>query len=473
VGTVDSTPGRAGARRASTAPAAGAPPDPRVLRLVRQYGWNATSFQVLEPGFRHHFAGPDACVAYVDTGRAWVAAGAPLCDPAAFADAAASFVAAAHAAGRRACFFGTEERFVRSVPLRSLLVGEQAVWEPGAWDETLARTRSLREQLRRARAKRVRVRTATVTELTDPAAPAHQAVDRLVRRWLGSHELAPMGFLVQVDPFTVRDDHRLYLAELDGQVVGFLAASPIFARRGWLLQAFLRAPEAPNGTSELLVDTAMRAAAAGADELVTLGLAPLAGEVAAPLRWARSAGAVLFDFGGLRDFKAKLRPQRWDPVYLAHPPEQSAARSVADVLSAFARGRLLRFGIQTLLRGPAIVVRLLTLALLPWTAALAASDARRWFPWPALKWAWVIFDVLLACGLLLGMPGAPVRRWRDRLARAVLIAVGADAVVTAVEVAAWNLPRVARVADAVVAAVAVLAPALAFVVLWRARTRRR
>ena len=49
----------------------------RVSALVRRYGWNATSFQVLEPGYRYFFHGPDAAVAYVDTGRAWVAAGAP------------------------------------------------------------------------------------------------------------------------------------------------------------------------------------------------------------------------------------------------------------------------------------------------------------------------------------------------------------------------------------------------------------
>ena len=42
----------------------------QVLALVRRFGWNATSFQVLEPGFRYFFLDDDACVAYVDTGRA-------------------------------------------------------------------------------------------------------------------------------------------------------------------------------------------------------------------------------------------------------------------------------------------------------------------------------------------------------------------------------------------------------------------
>ena len=50
----------------------------RVLAMLRRHGWNATSFQVLEPGFQYWFPDDDACVAYVDTGAAWIAAGAPL-----------------------------------------------------------------------------------------------------------------------------------------------------------------------------------------------------------------------------------------------------------------------------------------------------------------------------------------------------------------------------------------------------------
>ena len=57
------------------------PASDRVLALVRRYGWNATSFQALDPGMRHFWCGDDACVAYADTGEAWVAAGAPEGDP--------------------------------------------------------------------------------------------------------------------------------------------------------------------------------------------------------------------------------------------------------------------------------------------------------------------------------------------------------------------------------------------------------
>jgi phosphatidylglycerol lysyltransferase len=442
----------------------------RLLSLVRRHGWNATSFQVLEPGYRYFFPDEDACVAYVDTGRAWVAAGAPLAEEERMAAVTAAFVNAARAAGRRVCFFATEERFVARVPLESLLIGEQAVWDPGRWDDTLRGSPSLREQLRRARAKGIEVRAVEPLASSDAAGAANLEVAALVQRWSRARELAPMSFLARVEPLALLPDHRLFLAEREGTLVGLLSIAPVWGRGGWLLQNLVRAPGAPNGTTEALVDAAMRAAAVEGRTFVTLGLAPLAGQVPPPLRLARRAGRGLYDFEGLRAFKAKLRPVRWDPVYLSFPAGPSGSgpvRAIVDVLAAFARGGLWRFGLRTLARGPALVVRLLTLLLIPWTALLAAASASRWFPHPAVKWGWVAFDL----GLLAGL-GVLQRRWRHGLARALAIAIGVDAAVTTIEAACWNLPRTSGLGASGVLVAAVAAPLLACFVLGRATARR-
>jgi phosphatidylglycerol lysyltransferase len=201
--------------------------------------------------------------------------------------------------------------------------------------------------------------------------------------------------------------------------------------------------------------------------MVTLGLAPLAGQVVPALRLARSAGSVLFDFEGLRAFKARLRPSRWSPIHLVYPPDQGAVRTTLDVLEAFARDHLLRFGLQTLLRGPTIVVWILAILLVPWTVLLALADPWH-FPAEWVRWAWVGFDVVLAAALF-----RLAVRWSDGLSRIVVAAVGADAVLTLVEVLAWNVPRLRGIGDALISLVAVAAPTLAFVILWRARVRRR
>jgi len=435
----------------------------RVLGLVRRYGWNATSFQTLEDGYTYHFVSNDACVAYVDTGGAWVAAGAPIAPDAALGDAVRSFASAAARAGRRYCFFGAEERLLRaSAELHGLHVGEQPEWDPRAWRETLRRRKSLREQLRRARAKGVRVREATAEELAE--GPSRAAIERLAARWLATRAMAPMGFLVRLEPFTFPRERRCFLAEVDGALVAFAGVIPVPARGGWFVEDLVRDPEAPNGTAEALVDAVMRWAEANACGWVTLGLAPLSGEVAAPLRVARARGRPLYDFEGVRAYKAKLAPRAWSPIFLAYPRGQGPLTTTLDALRAFTRGGFVQFGARSFFRGPKVVLFALAALLVPWTALLAASPARTFGGPPWLKWAWVTFDASLCAALFLGLLGARgkgARRWLG----ALLVAVVADTVATWLEVALVHAPRVSRPLDALVLVVACAVPAVAALVL--------
>ena len=323
----------------------------RVLSLLRRHGWNATSFQVLEPGLRYHFDGDDACVAYVDTGRALVVAGAPIAPDGRIGAVALRFAAFARRCGRRVSFFAVVDRFLEAAPFTAIQVGEQPAWDPVAWPEILRGSRSLREQLRRARAKEVRVRPLPPDEIE----PARAEIEQLIARWLGTRQMAPMGFLVQVQPFVLPAERRYFVAEHAGRTVGFLAAVPIYARAGWFFEDLLRDPSAPNGTNEALVDAAMRQVAAEGSRYVTLGMAPLAG-VSGLLGSVRRLTGRLYDFSGLAAFKAKLRPQAWEPIYLAHPRGERGLMALYDVLAAFARGGLLRFGIATVLRMPALLL---------------------------------------------------------------------------------------------------------------------
>jgi phosphatidylglycerol lysyltransferase len=454
---------RAGAAASDRAPARA-----RVLGLLRQHGWNATSFQVLEPGFSYWFE-DEACVAYVDTGRAWVAAGAPIAVESRLGAVAGAFVSAARAAGRGACFFATEQRFAALPGFRHLLIGEQPVWEPARWSETLRAAPSLREQLRRARAKGVRVSQVSSLELSEPDAPLRREIEALIASWQGSKAMPPMGFLVHVEPFEHAAERQLFVARLGAgagaAAVGFAAAVPVYARRGWLLEDLIRAPSAPNGTTELLVDTVMAAAARLGSAYLTLGLSPLSGDVAPALGLARRYAASLYDFAGLRGFKAKMRPQSWAPIYLSHAADTSALGAVVESLRAFSRRGLLRYGLEALLRGPAIVVRALAWLLVPWTVLLAALG-EHWFPALWVHWAWVGFDVALFAALL-----ALGRRFRVWLSRVVVLAVTLDAVITLGQALAFNLPRVSNAGEAIGLGVVVLAPAVASRILARAHAR--
>jgi len=444
------------------------PPDARrrVLAALERFGWNATSFQTLGSEFLYWFAADGSPVAYVDTGRAWVAAGAPIAPEARLGDVAREFAQAAKTLGRRVVFFATELRAAGWPGFASLLIGEQPLWDPREFEAVVSATPSLREQLRRARAKGVTVTLADPKDVAPHGAPLRQALEKLVDAWLATRPMPPMGFLVRVEPFTFAAERRLFVARRGDELVGFAAVVPVYARNGWFIEDLIRASSAPNGTVEALVAAAMNHASAQGSDYLTLGLAPLAGGVTDTLRFFARLGSPLYDFSGIQAFKAKFRPREWVPIYLTYPHDERPETAVLDALSAFSRRGLLRYGVEALLRGPTIVVRVLALLLVPWTLVMAIGGGPRWFPSPLVKWSWIALDVVLCVALL-----ALSARWRSWLATTLLVVIALDALTTLGEVLFCAVPRIDGVLASTVVAVSVAAPAFATVVLFNARRR--
>jgi phosphatidylglycerol lysyltransferase len=438
----------------------------RALELVRRHGWNATSFQTLEDGYRYFFEA-DGFIAYFDSGRAWVVAGAPIAPFHQIPAILRQFLATARQAERRVCLFAVEQRLLdlAGPELRSLGIGEQPIWDPQKWDEILKRRRSLREQLRRARAKGVVVREVTAGELE--AGLTREGIARVAERWQQTHGLAPMDFLVRLELFSFTEDRRCFVAERNGRVIGVAGVVPVSARPGWFIEDLVRDPAAPNGTAELLIDGVMRWASQQGANWLTLGLAPLAGDVSPLLRAARSSGRLLYDFRSLRSYKAKLEPERWVRIFLAYPPTQGAVRSLLDALWAFTRTGFWSFGWRTLTRGPIVVVRALAVLLLPWTLLLAMAPAERWFAHAWIKWSWVAFDLAVAAGLFRFL-----HKRRTSSLTPLAIAVTLDALLTPLQAALWNFPRARSPVEYLLIALGCLAPLLASIVLWGARRFR-
>jgi lysylphosphatidylglycerol synthetase-like protein (DUF2156 family) len=345
----------------------------------------------------------DAMVAYHDTGEAWIAAGSPVADAPRAVAVARRFVDRARAAGRRAYFFAAEgdDPAARAHGFSRLLLGEQPFWVPAAWPSTLKRSRGLREQIRRARAKGVTVRRVRDDELA-PGSRVRVQAEALAHEWLSDRRMAAMGFLVALEPFHRPREHRYFVAELRGRLVGFLSAVPIYARRGWMAEDVVRSRSAPNGTTEALIDALMRDVADS--DCVTLGLAPLSGPIGPWLRAVRRISTPFFDFRGLRAFRQRLRPARWESVWLVYPRHETALGAVVRSLRAFSGGSLLGFAARSIARGPSGAAWALALPLMPWTVVLAVlaitGHATLVGFSPAALAAWVVFDALLSAQLL-------------------------------------------------------------------------
>lgn len=403
-------------------------PTARVLEILKAFGDHATSFQILEPGYTYWFddevPAPGGVVAYVPFGGFRVAAGPPLAPPEHLGACTARFVADTLAARERALFFSVDDTFLDALrvgdgsPLEydAVEIGEQPEWDPREYTTDGPERRALRSQVARARNKGVRVRAVAADEIANAPGPLRAEIEAVLQRWLDSRRMSVMRFLVDLQPFHLPEERRYYIAEQGDRPVGFLAAIPIYARCGWFFEDVIRVPDAPNGTVELLVDTAMRDAASAGDTYVTLGLAPLAGipETDGPHRAMRAVLRAcyqrlgpLYHFDGVRTFKARFRPGRWQRQYLVQCPPRLGVRGFHALLRAFAGGGLLAFGVDTSRRWLgriglgfwAAALTALAALLVPWTVLLALADGQRWFGDVSMQYGWVAFDAAMVAAL--------------------------------------------------------------------------
>ena len=79
--------------------------------LVMEHGWNATAYQIVNPGIDHWFSErDDAVVGYVTYRKFRVVAGAPVCALARLDEVTAEFELSSRRAAEKVCYFGAEAR---------------------------------------------------------------------------------------------------------------------------------------------------------------------------------------------------------------------------------------------------------------------------------------------------------------------------------------------------------------------------
>lgn len=330
--------------------------------IVRRWGWNGTSYQILNPGFSFWLdAERDAVIGYVTHHKVRVVGGAPVCPEENFDDVLRAFERDAQACGEGVFYFGAEWRlasFASADPRRiTFPIGAQPVWAPDVLLGEFRKHSSLRAQLNRARNKGVTTRVLRVH--ADASVGGMRAC---LQEWIERRGLPALHFLIETETLDDLLDRRVLVAERDGHIIGFLVATPIPARNGWLIEQNVRGAHAPNGTAELLFHDTTAVLAEQNASMVTLGLAPLAhrGEplVDRAPQWLhhlldalRAHGKHFYNFEGLEAFKSKFGGSQWDPVYASAAPATSLSRALLAVTAAFSGESLLRFAPHVIARG--------------------------------------------------------------------------------------------------------------------------
>ena len=200
-----------------------------------------------------------------------------------------------------------------------------------------------------------------MSEWRHEQAENHPALRRCLSQWLATRHLPPLHFLVEPETLSHLRDRRVFVAERRSEVVAFTVLSPVPARNGWLVEQIVRGLDAPNGTAELLLDSAMRAVAASGSTYVTLGLSPLSERATVArmpqplwlrlvLRWVRLHGARFYNFEGLDAFKAKFNPEGWEPIYAIAEGRSFPPGALYAIAGAFSGGAPMRLVARALLK---------------------------------------------------------------------------------------------------------------------------
>ena len=318
----------------------------RARELVLKYGWNTTCFQIVNPGIEYWFSDDgESVIGFVTSGRSRVVAGAPVCSKDRLPLIVEAFEKDARSNGLGVCYFGAEARLEGvlrdSKEHARVLLGAQPVWHPAAWPQIMAGRPSLRAQFNRARNKDVRISEWNV----ERAANSRELHDCL-GAWFTLKGLPPLHFVIEPETLGRLENRRIFVAEHNSRVAAFLVLSPIPTRQGWLTEQFPHRPGSPNGTVELMMDSAVRKLCDEGFEYVTLGLSPLSKRAAIEsfdnpvwlrilLAWMRKHGQRFYNFDGLDAFKAKMTPEFWEPVFAISNEPVFSAGTLYSIALAF------------------------------------------------------------------------------------------------------------------------------------------
>lgn len=429
----------------------------RALQILQKHGYHATSFQILESGYSYWFSKhTDAVVAYIQHRSVRVVAGPPVASDEELVDVTTCFLKECEENEFRAVFISVDSSFFQRVETLGLVdtlpIGDQPEWELRQYRTDTPQHRTLRSQVRRAERKGVLVRMLTPDEVQQDDGQIFAEIAWIVEQWKSTRRMSPMQFMVALQPFHLPTERRYFIATCERRPVGVLIAIPVYAQNGWFFEDVLRVPNAPNGTVELLIHTAMQLLQEEGAEYATLGLCPFVrldtkeGDhpwLKRSMSWAYEHLGSLYQFKGLYAFKQRFVPQHWEGQYMVSIGHRLGVRDALAVGKALLGEGVVSFMWDTFRRILAKIPNstwskglfLLGGLLIPWTLMLAWVDGEKWFGDTSIHGAWVVFDTCLAAALF--TLGEWIRRDKPSAYSASVFVAGAtiaDFVLTSVQV---------------------------------------
>lgn len=357
------------------------PPHSRVdtsLRaLLERYGDRTSSFLTSYPGFLGYQVplptGERGEVRYCQQGKAFFAAGEPLAPEGERARVLSRFFEEARQQGRlgvQSAAFPVGQALAQEMEGRGYFtfqVGAEPVFELKKLFIGGLSPLDLVSSAKVWQRKGLRVEWLTKYEKTQSPALRAELL-ACTKEWKAQFRMRELGFLSQARPLERLEEKQVFLIRYRAKVVAFISAVPLPASKGQKLYFadIVRGEGCRHGMIEFLILEAMRLCAENGIGEVRLGMCPLAQLNRRPTgfqsmehevkqnkfnfkgyalnhrrrgtrgflmllgNWVFSTQSRFYHFKGLYEFRDKLGPTRWDPLFAVFPEV-----SISRVLRGF------------------------------------------------------------------------------------------------------------------------------------------
>jgi lysylphosphatidylglycerol synthetase-like protein (DUF2156 family) len=316
-----------------------------VTELVQRYG-GAVSPALYDPRCEHFMTpGIPGVIGYRSSYRCAVALGDPVCAPHDVDRFTERFRQACAVRGQSVVIANASEALTarcRRNDWGVVELAEELVVDPQHDPQAGPAGRELRKKVRRAEKWGVAVAEYRPRYSCDAALECE--LETVASAWLAARHGMQV-YINQVLLFSQRVGKRwFYATTAGGRAIGLLELVRLDARDGWVVMHLLAAPEAPSGTTEALVTTAMRTLGDEGCHFLTFGPSPRGelgemqgvsrvGELLA--RTVFSLAARAFHLDSKSRYRRKFQTSGEEKMYLLFNPPSIGMLEVIALLRAF------------------------------------------------------------------------------------------------------------------------------------------
>lgn len=314
-----------------------------ILERVRRLG-GITSDALLDPACKI-FTLPniDGLIGYREDADCVVVFGDPVCKATDLAHLTEAFHRYIEEKGMRVIYISASESFTRLAFGKFCKVcvefGEELMLDPVT--ENPRERHGTHASLVRRKIRHAQHDGTQVIELTTHDPALEQAINQVGISWLESRK-GPQIHISSVRLFEDKEGKRWFYAKHKERIVGVVVLNQLQARKGWLLNHLMITPDAPHGTPELLVITALEKVAIEDCHLITfgtvikerLGVIEGFGKIhTLLLRGVFNTAKLIFHLSGPKKFWEKFHPRN-EPTYLLFSQPYLGIREIRSVMKA-------------------------------------------------------------------------------------------------------------------------------------------